>query len=74
LFVNLGNLYGYETRLVGKTHWTPHEKGVDLRNNADLLFKLGFDKAREIAGPRALGVLDCELTDIWKQEGVIELY
>lgn len=70
----LRDLYGYETRLVGKTHWTPHEKGVDLRNNADLLFKLGFDKAREIAGPRALGVLDCELTDIWKQEGVIELY
>ena len=39
-----------------------------------MLVKLGLDKAREIAGPRALGVLDCELTNIWKQEGVFELY
>ena len=70
----LKNSYGYHTRLIGKTHWTPHEKGVDLRDNISLLRDLGFDKAREIAGPRALGVLDCELTDVWREEGVLELY
>lgn len=70
----LRDIHGYHTRLIGKTHWTPHEKGVDLRDNWKLLCNLGFDRVREIAGPRALGVLDCELTDIWKQEGVLELY
>ena len=70
----LKNLHGYHTRLIGKTHWTPHEKGVDLRHNEGLLCDLGFDRFREIAGPRALGVLDCELTDVWRKEGVLELY
>lgn len=66
--------YGYHTRLIGKTHWTPHEPGLNLRDNLELLNKLGFDCAREIAGPRALAVLDCELTDVWKSEGVLDLY
>ena len=70
----LKNFHGYHTRLIGKTHWSPHERGVDLRDNEGLLCDLGFDKSREIAGPRALGVLECELTDVWRKEGVLELY
>lgn len=66
--------YGYNTALLGKTHWTPHEDGVDLRNNTDYMDKLGLNSIREIAGPRALAVVDCELTDIWKKNGLMERY
>ncbi len=70
----LRDFYGYRTALVGKTHWTPHEEGVDLRDNLPLLNDLGFDHVREIAGPRALAVLNCELTDLWQQAGVLQAY
>ena len=65
---------GYTTSLVGKTHWTPHEPGVDLRDNLPLMQQLGFDRVREIAGPRALAVVECELTDRWREAGVLEAY
>ncbi len=66
--------HNYQTALVGKTHWTPHKEGIDLRDNLPLLQSLGFDKVREIAGPRALAVLDCELTDCWRKAGVLSKY
>lgn len=66
---------GYTTALIGKTHWTPHDQpGIDLRDNIPLLRALGFDRAREIAGPRALAVIECELTDRWREAGVLEAY
>jgi arylsulfatase len=65
---------GYTTAVVGKTHWTPHEPGVDLRDNLPLLRQLGFDRAREIAGPRALTAVECELTDCWREAGVLDAY
>ena len=65
---------GYATTLVGKTHWTPHDKGVDLRDNLPLMRALGFETVREIAGPRAMAKLSCELTDLWRDEGVLEAY
>jgi choline-sulfatase len=66
---------GYATALIGKTHWTPHDQpGLDLRDNLPLLRALGFDRAREIAGPRALAVIHCELTDRWREAGVLQAY
>lgn len=64
----------YITTLVGKTHWTPHEHGVDLRDNRSLMSALGFQKVREIAGPRAMAKLHCELTDLWRDEDVLDAY
>ena len=71
---DLRDNFDYHTVLVGKTHWTPHEPGVDLRNNLDHLRALGFDHVREIAGPRALAVLECELTDRWREASVLDAY
>lgn len=71
---DLRDQYGFHTVLVGKTHWTPHTKGVDLRDNLPLLRALGFDHVREIAGPRALAEVSCELTDRWQEAGVLEAY
>ena len=66
---------GYSTALIGKTHWTPHDlPGIDLRDNIPLLRALGFDRVREIAGPRALAVIECELTDRWREAGVWDAY
>ena len=70
----LRDQHGYRTVLVGKTHWTPHEPGVDLRDNLPLLRQLGFDHVREIAGPRALAEVRCELTDRWAEAGLLEAY
>ena len=65
---------GYRTVLVGKTHWTPHEQPGDLRNNLPLLRSLGFDHVREIAGPKALQRMSCELTDLWRDAGLMDVY
>ena len=65
---------GYTTVVVGKTHWTPHEPGVDLRDNLPLLRQLGFNRIRELAGPRALTAVECELTDRWREAGVLDAY
>ena len=71
---NLRDNHGYTTSIVGKTHWTPHEPGLDLRDNISLMNRLGFEHVREIAGPRALAVVSCELTDLWKKHGVYDAY
>jgi len=63
---------GWYTELVGKTHWTSHQKGKNLGDNKHLLNKLGFEEAIEIAGPRALQHVRCKLTEIWKQRDVYE--
>ncbi|WP_115125950.1 sulfatase-like hydrolase/transferase [Synechococcus sp. GEYO] len=63
---------GYYTALVGKTHWTRHDKKNDLRNNKTLMNMLGFDNVIEVAGPRALRRISCELTDDWEKAGVME--
>ena len=67
---------GWETALIGKTHWHPHTAGVDLRDKNELLEQLGFDKAVEIAGPRALAEVHCDLTDAWEdyQPGLQDRY
>lgn len=63
---------GWYTALVGKTHWTSHDKNCNLGDNLNLLKNLGFDYAIEIAGPKALRRIDCALTEAWKKEGYLE--
>lgn len=63
---------GWYTELIGKTHWTNHQDEGDLRKNESLLKSLGFDESIEIAGPRAMQKIKCELTDNWKSANVLE--
>ena len=63
---------GWHTAIVGKTHWTSHSKKVDLRDNKSDLYNLGFNQSIEIAGPRALRIIECDLTEEWKKSGVYE--
>ena len=65
---------GWYTQLIGKTHWTSHLKPGDLREQRELIKKLGFDQVNEVAGPRALQIMECELTDEWKRACVFEKY
>ncbi|MDC0165494.1 sulfatase-like hydrolase/transferase [Synechococcus sp. AH-558-M21] len=65
---------GWYTELIGKTHWTSHLKPGDLRENKTLIRNAGFDRVMEVAGPRALQIMSCELTDAWKKENVFEEY
>ena len=53
----LRDVHGYHTRLIGKTHWTPHEKGVDLRDNWKLLCNLGFDSLSVLVKTSPKGTL-----------------
>lgn len=61
---------GWHTAIVGKTHWTNHGKVCDLRESKKTIEMLGFNEVHEIAGPRALRRITCELTDEWEKEGV----
>ena len=63
---------GWTTALVSKTHWTSHFQSSDLRANGPLLDKLGFDQACDVAGPRALRRMTCELTEAWRDAGILE--
>ena len=65
---------GWYTELIGKTHWTSHLKPGDLRETKTLIQSAGFDRVLEVAGPRALQIMSCELTDEWKKESVFEQY
>ena len=65
---------GYLTSIVGKTHWTSHRKKCDLRENVGLMNELGFTHCTEIAGPRALMHVECDITDDWKKEGWLNAY
>ena len=65
---------GWHTELIGKTHWTSHQKATDLRKKQTRIHQLGFDQVIEIAGPKALRHVRCELTDAWEKNGLMELY
>ena len=65
---------GWHTQLIGKTHWTNHREEVDLRDSVDLIKSLGFNKVTEVAGPRALRHVKCELTDDWENYGLMDMY
>tara|TARA_B100000674_G_scaffold323807_1_gene269933 strand:+ start:3051 stop:4475 length:1425 start_codon:yes stop_codon:yes gene_type:complete len=71
LYRNLSSS-GWKTILIGKTHWTNHQKPHDLRENTKLLEDLGFNTAIECAGPRAMQRVKCKLTDQWINEGVYD--
>ena len=58
---------GYYTALIGKTHWTRHDKPCDLRENKTLMREIGFDDVIEIAGPRALRRVQCDITEEWRK-------
>jgi len=62
---------GWHTELVGKSHLTAHTDGRDLRHEEPRLRSLGFDRALEIGGPRALRTIDCVLTEAWEEAGVL---
>ena len=63
---------GWWTELVGKTHLTAHIPGRDLRDQTSRLHELGFERTLEIAGPRGLRHVECELTDAWRDAGVLD--
>ena len=60
---------GWDTTIVGKTHWSSHYGNKDIRESSKLITQLGFNKMIEIPGPRALKNINCELTDDWEKEG-----
>ena len=63
---------GWETAVIGKTHWTSHMQASDLQQNAELFNQLGFDISCDIAGPRALRRMECALTEAWRNAGVLD--
>jgi arylsulfatase len=63
---------GFHTELVGKSHWTAHVPGRDLRHETARLHRFGFDRVLEIAGPRGLRDVECELTEAWREAGVLD--
>ena len=65
---------GWYTELIGKTHWTEHNTPGDLRDHESLIQNTGFAKVNEVAGPRALRIKKCNLTDEWEEANLLEDY
>ncbi len=65
---------GYRTSLFGKTHFTPHQEGVDLRSREYLLNAYGLDDVDEIPGPRASRRVLCNMTETWQNKGLWAAY
>ena len=65
---------GYRTSLFGKTHFTPHQEGVDLRNREYLMHSYGLDDVDEIPGPRASRRVLCNMTEEWRDKGLWAAY
>lgn len=63
---------GWTTGIVGKTHWSNHNKIGNIDDNKARLKGLGFDKSIEIVGPRALQKIECEITRDWRRNGIYE--
>ena len=63
---------GYSTSVFGKTHL--HAQKGHLRDREHLVRAYGLDHVDEIAGPRASARSESNLTDRWKDAGVLEEY
>ena len=63
---------GYRTSLFGKTHLHPHQG--DLRDREHLLHAYGLDDVDEIGGPRASSRVMSNMTEGWKDRGLLEAY
>ena len=63
---------GYATSVFGKIHLHSHRG--DLREREDLVRAYGFDHVDEIAGPRASTASRSNLTERWREAGVLEAY
>ena len=50
---------GWFTSIIGKTHWSTHNRERDIRDETRLIRELGFTRVKEIVGPRALRIIDC---------------
>ena len=64
----------HDIHIIGKTHWTSHNHECDLRDNIEIMKKLGIRTIEEIGGPRALMRVRCNLTDAWEEEGYLQGY
>lgn len=63
---------GYRTSVFGKTHL--HAQTGDLRDREHLVHAYGLDDVDEIAGPRASAGGRSNLTERWRDAGVLEAY
>jgi arylsulfatase A-like enzyme len=61
------HIAGYRTSLFGKTHFTPHRNGDDLRTREYLLHAYGLDDVDEIPGPRASRQVLSHMTAEWQE-------
>jgi choline-sulfatase len=63
---------GYRTSMFGKHHLRP--EGGDVRKHTALLGRYGFDDIDEVVGPRSLRVTTTNLTSLWEEKGLWEVY
>jgi choline-sulfatase len=63
---------GYRTSVFGKTHL--HAHSGDLREREHLVHAYGLDDVDEIAGPRASAKTSSNLTEQWREAGLLDEY
>ena len=65
---------GYRTSLFGKTHLHENAETGDLRDGLFLMHAYGFEIVDEVAGPRASMYALSNMTELWREAGLWEMY
>lgn len=66
---------GYKTSLFGKSHYYAYNGTYpDMREMEPYMRMLGYDVVNEVPGPRVCGSIKSHMTELWKEEGLIDAY
>ncbi|AEV28367.1 arylsulfatase A family protein [Sphaerochaeta pleomorpha str. Grapes] len=74
-WVNTLRKNGYETSVFGKTHYYAYDGSIpDMRKAEAYIQSLGFNVVDEVPGPRVAGRLLSHVTQLWRDQGLIDVY
>ena len=74
-WVNTLRKNGYETSVFGKTHYYAYDGSIpDMRKAEGYIQSLGFNVVDEVPGPRVAGRLLSHVTQLWRDQGLIDVY
>ncbi len=73
-FAQLVQQAGYHTAYIGKSHFYPHGRGVDMVAYEPYMHARGFEDVHEVAGPQAMVTTENYLSRHWRERGLLERY
>ena len=73
-FAQLLQRAGYTTAYIGKSHFYPQGRGVDMLDYEPYMHARGWEYVHEVAGPHAMETTENYLSRYWRERGLLDLY